>query len=113
MVTKKTEADESGHKPAPAKAEQAKVGKGPAKAKPSGASAKGESEASGTSLKGKIERSREFFEQAKVELKKVTWPTRKETLNTGVAVLILVVIMSIFLGLVDLGLARLVEFILA
>lgn len=48
-----------------------------------------------------------------MELKKVTWPTRKETLNTGVAVLILVVIMSIFLGLVDLGLARLVEFILA
>jgi preprotein translocase subunit SecE len=115
MVTKKTDTDETAHKTAPAKAEAAKPGKGAAKAqtRSPGGAAKGEQGASGTPLAGKIERSREFFEQAKVELKKVTWPTRKETLNTGVAVLILVVVMSVFLGLVDLGLARLVEFILA
>ncbi|KUG28386.1 preprotein translocase subunit sece [hydrocarbon metagenome] len=111
MVTKKTETDESAHKPAPAKAEQAKAGKAEAKARPAGG--KGEQGASGSPLKGKIEQAREFFEQAKAELKKVTWPTRKETVSTGIAVLILVVVMSIFLGLVDLGLARLVEFILA
>ncbi|NMC48165.1 MAG: preprotein translocase subunit SecE, partial [Desulfovibrio sp.] len=64
-------------------------------------------------VKGKIDRAREFYEQARVELKKITWPTRKETVNTGVAVLILVVVMALFLGLVDLGLARLIEFILA
>ncbi|NDY56792.1 preprotein translocase subunit SecE [Desulfovibrio sulfodismutans] len=111
MVTKKTETDETAHKPAPAKADQAKGGKASAKAKPAGA--KGEQGATGSPLKGKIEQSREFFEQAKAELKKVTWPTRKETVSTGIAVLILVLVMSIFLGLVDLGLARLVEFILA
>jgi preprotein translocase subunit SecE len=60
----------------------------------------------------KLGQVREFFEQAKVELKKVTWPTRKETLTTSTAVLVLVVVMSLFLGLVDLGLARIIEAIL-
>jgi preprotein translocase subunit SecE len=60
----------------------------------------------------KLGQVREFFEQAQVELKKVTWPTRKETLTTSTAVVILVVIMSLFLGLVDIGLARIIEAIL-
>jgi preprotein translocase subunit SecE len=60
----------------------------------------------------KLGQVREFFEQAKVELKKVTWPTRKETLTTSTAVLVLVVVMSLFLGLVDIGLARIIEAIL-
>jgi len=112
MVTKKTDTDETTHKAASARTEAGKPAKGAAKAR-SQAAGKGDQDASGSPLKGKIEQSKEFFEQAKAELKKVTWPTRKETVNTGVAVLILVVVMAIFLGLVDLGLARLVEFILA
>ena len=54
-----------------------------------------------------------FFEEAQVELKKVTWPTRKETITTCVAVLILVVVMSLFLGIVDLGLSKVVEAVLS
>jgi preprotein translocase subunit SecE len=63
-------------------------------------------------LADRFGQAREFFEQARVELKKVTWPTRKETLTTGGAVLVLVVIMSLFLGLVDFGLARIIDAIL-
>ena len=109
MVTKKTDTDETTTKAASVRPEAAKPAKGAAKAR----STKGDQDASGAPLKGKVEQAREFFEQSKVELKKVTWPTRKETINTGIAVLILVVVMAVFLGLVDLGLARLVEFILA
>lgn len=54
-----------------------------------------------------------FFEEAQVELKKVTWPTRKETITTCVAVLILVAVMSLFLGLVDLGFSKITEAVLS
>jgi len=54
-----------------------------------------------------------FFEEAQVELKKVTWPTRKETVTTCVAVMILVTVMSLFLGIVDLGLSKVVELVLS
>jgi preprotein translocase subunit SecE len=64
------------------------------------------------SIGAKISQFREFFEESKVELKKVTWPTRKETIATSTAVLILVFVMSLFLGLVDLGLAKIIEAIL-
>ena len=43
------------------------------------------------------------------ELKKVTWPNRKETLGATGVVLILVIIVSIYLGLVDYALSHLVR----
>ncbi|SIO13477.1 preprotein translocase subunit SecE [Halodesulfovibrio marinisediminis] len=56
---------------------------------------------------------KEFFEESQVEIKKVVWPSRKETVTTSIAVLALVVVMSLFLGFVDLGLTKLVEYILS
>jgi preprotein translocase subunit SecE len=44
---------------------------------------------------------RQFFREVRIELRKVTWPTRKETLASTSVVLILVVIVSVYLGLVD------------
>ena len=66
-----------------------------------------------SSISEKVTEFREFLEESKVELKKVTWPTRKETTATATAVLVLVVVMSLFLGVVDLGLSRLIEKILS
>lgn len=54
-----------------------------------------------------------YFEDAKTELGKVSWPTQKEVKATSVAVLILVVVMCFFLGIVDLLLAKIVEAILS
>jgi len=51
----------------------------------------------------------QFFREVKVELKKVTWPSRKETITSTSVVVVLVVIASVFLGLVDLGLSRLIR----
>lgn len=62
---------------------------------------------------GKIKEFTEFLELSKVEIKKVTWPTRKETTVTSVAVLVLVLVMSVFLGVVDLGLSKLIQLILS
>lgn len=61
----------------------------------------------------KAQELKTFFEEAQVELKKVTWPTRKETVTTCVAVMILVAVMSLFLGIVDLGLSKVVELVLS
>lgn len=63
-------------------------------------------------IKEKALRLKDFFEKSKLELKKVTWPTRKETTATCMAVVVLVVLMSVFLGLVDLALAKIVEVVL-
>jgi preprotein translocase subunit SecE len=69
--------------------------------------------ATSTGIKEKIAEFMEFLELSKVEIKKVTWPTRKETVATSMAVLALVVVMSLFLGLVDLGLSKLIQLILS
>ncbi len=63
-------------------------------------------------VQSKIQVSREYLEEVKGELKKVTWPTRKETLTTGLAVVVLVIVISIYLGVIDFGLSRLVRVIL-
>ena len=61
---------------------------------------------------GKLRQFREFFEESKAEIKKVVWPTRKETITTSIAVVIFTVVVAIFLGLVDFGWSKLVSIIL-
>ena len=53
--------------------------------------------------KKKENRIRRFFRETTGELRKVTWPTRQEATNLTIIVLIVMVAMSIFLWLVDLG----------
>ena len=49
----------------------------------------------------------EFFEEVKLELKKVVFPTKKEVIGSTWVVITTVLIAAFFLGLVDLGLGRL------
>ncbi len=55
---------------------------------------------------------RTFVEQVQVEFTKIVWPDRKVTLGLTGFVLILVVILSIYLGSVDLLLGKLVSLVL-
>lgn len=52
----------------------------------------------------------QFIKEAQAELKKVVWPSRKETIRITLAVIILSLVVAAFLGLADLGLSRVVEF---
>ena len=54
-----------------------------------------------------------FLKEARAELKKVTWPTPKEALASTSVVIVVVIIVSIFLGIVDLGLTRIVRLVLS
>jgi preprotein translocase subunit SecE len=56
--------------------------------------------------------TKQFIAEAVQELKKVTWPNRKETLGTTGVVLILVILIAIYLGMVDFALSRLVRFVM-
>ncbi len=59
-----------------------------------------------------ISKTVQFLREVKMELKKVTWPSRKQTLGSTLVVLILVTIIAFFLGAVDIGLSSLVRSVL-
>lgn len=59
-----------------------------------------------------LEKVKQFFKEAKVESKKVNWPSRKQTAASTLVVIIMVIIISFFLGLVDFGLSHIMERIL-
>ena len=78
----------------------ARRGSGSPKSEPSG------------KVRGVVDQSVQFLREVKVELKKVAWPSRKQTLGSTAVVLILVFIISAFLGVVDMGLSSLVRLVL-
>ena len=59
-----------------------------------------------------MDKAVQFLTQAKAELKKVTWPTRKQTLASTGVVMVIVAVMALYLGIIDLILAKLVKIIL-
>lgn len=53
-----------------------------------------------------------FFRQVRSEAKRVSWPTRPETVSSTIAVFVMVVIASLFLFLADQVIGYVVELIL-
>ncbi len=56
-----------------------------------------------------VERLRQYLREVLSELRKVVWPSRKETIGSTAVVLVLVIIAGFFLGIVDAVLSRLVH----
>jgi preprotein translocase subunit SecE len=50
-----------------------------------------------------------FSRDAVAEAKRVVWPSRRETIQTTVAVFVLVLVMAIFMWIVDVGFLSLVK----
>jgi len=55
-----------------------------------------------------IKKVKDFFREVKIEIKKVVFPTKDELIGSTWVVIIVVLIISVFLGIVDFGLSRLV-----
>ena len=55
----------------------------------------------------------EFLSNVKSELKKTTWPSKKDTYGSTVVVIVLVLAVAVFLWLVDSALSRLVKYLLS
>jgi preprotein translocase subunit SecE len=55
-----------------------------------------------------LNKIKEFFKEVKIELKKVVFPSKDELMGSTWVVIITVIVISLFLGAVDLGLTKLV-----
>lgn len=58
-----------------------------------------------------VDNARQYLREVVFELKKVVWPSRKETLGSTAVVLVIVALSSSFLGIIDFILSRLVRLI--
>ena len=56
--------------------------------------------------------TRQYFREVVYELRKVVWPSRKETIGSTAVVLVIVIISGIFLGVVDFILSRLIRLLI-
>lgn len=61
------------------------------------------------SIFGKIDR---FFKEARTELTKVKWPSQKELIASTIAVIIICLIFAFFLGIVDIGIVKILKHII-
>jgi len=59
-----------------------------------------------------INRLIQYIKESKIELKKVVWPTKKQTLSHTLLVIGFSLALAAFLGAVDYGLNKLIELIL-
>ena len=57
-------------------------------------------------------RIKEFAGEVKSEFKKIVWPDRKVTMGSTGVVIVLVFLVSVYLGAVDLFIGKLVSYIL-
>ena len=53
-----------------------------------------------------------FFGEVRTELEKVTWPERKETFATAWVVVVVVTIISFYLGFCDVVINKIMRFVL-
>ncbi len=56
-----------------------------------------------------FKRLRKFIEEIRTEFRKVQWPTREATLKSTGVVLSVSLVIAIYLGIADLGLANLMK----
>ncbi|MBI4697848.1 MAG: preprotein translocase subunit SecE [Nitrospirae bacterium] len=56
-----------------------------------------------------LDKIKAYFKEVKIELKKVVFPNREEVIGSTKVVVVTVIIISFFLGLIDLGLTKLIS----
>lgn len=56
-----------------------------------------------------VNKIKEFFREVKIEIKKVVYPSREELVGSTWVVIVTAILISVFLGIVDLGLSKLVK----
>jgi preprotein translocase subunit SecE len=62
-------------------------------------------------VQGIVGKIKQFLKEVRAELKKISWPGRKETMASTVVVIVIVLISGVYLGVVDMILSRLIRFI--
>ena len=60
----------------------------------------------GEKIKDWAERTKQFYQEVRSEMRKVTWPARQEVIGTTAVVIAAVLFFGAYLGLVDVVLAK-------
>ncbi len=58
-----------------------------------------------------IERIKTYISETRTELKKVTWPSRQDLIDSTRVVIIATLILTVFVGLVDQVLSRIIKLV--
>ena len=58
-----------------------------------------------TAETGWMDQAREFVKDVRVEAQRVSWPTRQELRDSTLVVIVMVFVISVFIGIVDRGLS--------
>jgi preprotein translocase subunit SecE len=58
-----------------------------------------------------IERIKTYLSETRTELKKVTWPSRQDLIDSTKVVIIATLIMTVFVGIVDQVLSRIIKLV--
>ncbi len=61
---------------------------------------------------GTVFRAIDFFREVKVELTKVVWPTRTQTIQLTILVICITILVGFFIGAIDYGLTKLTQYLL-
>lgn len=56
---------------------------------------------------------KKFFHDLKSEFNKVVWPTKKQVFNNTLVVLVTIIVFGVFLGLLDTGLLKALQFVVS
>jgi preprotein translocase subunit SecE len=59
-----------------------------------------------------FDKIKNFLKEVRLELTKVTWTTREELIYSTVVVIVVSIILSVFVGVIDLGLSNLASMLL-
>ena len=65
----------------------------------------------GQRVSGSFGNLREFVQETRVEMKKVTWPSREDVISTTGVVIATVFFFGVFLWVVDLGVQHAIQYI--
>ncbi len=60
-----------------------------------------------------LDKTTQFLSNVKIELTKVTWPTRKDTYSSTMVVIVLVLVVAVFLWVVDSALSTVIRYLLS
>jgi preprotein translocase subunit SecE len=58
-----------------------------------------------------IERIKLYLSETRTELKKVTWPSRQDLIDSTKVVIVATIIVTVFIGLVDQVLSRIIKLV--
>ena len=59
-----------------------------------------------------MENVRQYLSDVRTEFRKVTWPSQREYVGGTIGVVVIVAILTLVLGLIDMGLSQIMELIL-